>query len=152
MTAPIVSGWTISPVGFAPTGKRGLSWRALKGDIGRSLTRFDIWLTVESMSAVFKALADPTRRGVLQLLRSRPMTAGELADNFVVSKSTMSAHFAILREADLVDVEKVGKTLVYRLKVTVLEDAMLAFVDAMQLGLRPTPRKVGKRRLQGKSP
>jgi len=63
------------------------------------------------MNLVFKALADPTRRTVLQLLRQRPMTAGELADHFAVSKPTMSAHFAILREANLIDGEKVGKTM-----------------------------------------
>jgi DNA-binding transcriptional ArsR family regulator len=82
------------------------------------------------MNAVFKALSDPTRRHVLELLRDRPMTAGELADHFPVSKPTMSAHFAVLREADLVDVQKLGKTVVYRLKLSVLEDALLGFVGA----------------------
>jgi DNA-binding transcriptional ArsR family regulator len=89
------------------------------------------------MNLVFKALADPTRRAVLQLLRTRPMTAGEIARHFAVSKPTMSAHFAILREADLIDGEKVGKTIVYRLKLSVLEDAMLSFAEAMGLGEAP---------------
>jgi DNA-binding transcriptional ArsR family regulator len=82
------------------------------------------------MNLVFKALADPTRRRVLELLRTRPMTAGELADQFPVSKPTMSAHFAVLREADLVDVQKLGKAVIYRLKLSVLEDALLGFVGA----------------------
>lgn len=82
------------------------------------------------MNAVFKALSDPTRRHVLELLRDRPMTAGDLADHFPVSKPTMSAHFAVLREADLVDVQKAGKTVIYRLKLSVLEDALLGFVGA----------------------
>ena len=82
------------------------------------------------MNAVFKALSDPTRRHVLELLRDRPMTAGDLADHFPVSKPTMSAHFAVLREADLVDVQKVGKAVIYRLKLSVLEDALLGFVGA----------------------
>jgi DNA-binding transcriptional ArsR family regulator len=82
------------------------------------------------MNAVFKALSDPTRRHVLELLRERPMTAGELADHFPVSKPTMSAHFTVLREADLVDVQKVGKAVIYRLKLSVLEDALLGFVGA----------------------
>ena len=82
------------------------------------------------MNAVFKALADPTRRHVLELLRARPMTAGEIADHFPVSKPTMSAHFAILKEADLVDTAKSGKTVIYRLKLSVLEDALLGFVGA----------------------
>ena len=82
------------------------------------------------MNAVFKALSDPTRRHVLELLRDRPMTAGDLADHFPVSKPTMSAHFAVLREADLVDIQKLGKTVIYRLKLSVLEDALLGFVGA----------------------
>ena len=82
------------------------------------------------MNAVFKALSDPTRRHVLELLRERPMTAGELADHFPVSKATMSAHFAVLREADLVDVRKAGKAVIYSLKLSVLEEALLGFVGA----------------------
>ncbi|WP_372784415.1 autorepressor SdpR family transcription factor [Phenylobacterium sp.] len=89
------------------------------------------------MNAVFKALSDPTRRHVLELLRERPMTAGELADHFPVSGPTMSAHFAVLRGADLVDVQKVGKTVVYRLKLSVLEDALLGFVGAFSAVSRP---------------
>ena len=81
------------------------------------------------MNRVFKALADPTRRRVLELLRERPMLAGELADHFAVSKPTMSAHFAILQEADLIDAEKNGRTIVYRLKMSVLEDALLTFAQ-----------------------
>src|SRR3569623_1662003 len=80
------------------------------------------------MSAVFKALSAPTRRHVLELLRDGPMTAGDLADHFPVSKPTMSAHFAVLREAGLVDVQKSGKTVNYHLKLSVLEDALLGFV------------------------
>ena len=79
------------------------------------------------MNAVFKALADPTRRKVLELLRQRPMTAGELADHFPVSRPTMSAHFAVLREADLVDALKIGTTITYQLRLSVLEDALLGF-------------------------
>jgi len=101
------------------------------------------------MNAVFKALSDPTRRKVLQLLRREPMTAGDIAGQFVISKSAMSAHFAILREADLVDSERVGKTIVYRLKLSVLEDAMLSFTQVMGLGLTsdaPMPEDLGKAR------
>jgi len=86
------------------------------------------------MNRVFKALADPTRRRVLELLRQRPMTAGELADQFEVSKPTMSAHFAVLREADLIDAAKQGATITYRLKLSVLEDAILGFAQAFGMG------------------
>ena len=86
------------------------------------------------MNKVFKALADPTRRKVLELLRQRPMTAGELSDHFEVSKPTMSAHFAVLREADLIDASKQGTTITYRLKLSVLEDALLGFSQAFGIG------------------
>jgi DNA-binding transcriptional ArsR family regulator len=99
------------------------------------------------MNLVFKALADPTRRRVLELLRKRPMTAGELSDHFPVSKPTMSAHFAVLREADLVDVQKSGRTLIYRLKLTVLEEALLGFAGTFGMlagaGGKPSTLKRG---------
>lgn len=79
------------------------------------------------MNAVFKALADPTRRKVLELLRQRPMSAGELADHFPVSRPTMSAHFNVLREADLIEARKIGASIIYQLKLSVLEDALLGF-------------------------
>jgi DNA-binding transcriptional ArsR family regulator len=86
------------------------------------------------MSNVFKALSDPTRRRVLELLRGRPMTAGELSEHFPVSKPTMSAHFNVLREADLVDAYKQGTTITYRLKLSVLEDALLGFARTFGFG------------------
>jgi len=87
------------------------------------------------MSQVFKALADPTRRKVLQLLKERPMTAGEIADHVEIAKPTLSAHFAILREAGLVGSEKKGKTVTYWLNASVLEEALLGFADTVGLGL-----------------
>ena len=86
------------------------------------------------MNKVFKALADPTRRRVLQLLRERPMSAGELSDHFPVSKPTMSAHFAVLQEAGLIESEKTGRTIVYRLVMSVLEDALLGFAQTFGWG------------------
>ena len=86
------------------------------------------------MNKAFKSLADPTRRRVLELLRQRPMTAGELSDHFEVSKPTMSAHFAVLREADLIDAHKQGTTITYRLKLSVLEEALLGFSQAFGFG------------------
>ena len=88
------------------------------------------------MNLVFKALADPTRRKVLELLREGPKNAGELADHFDFAKPTMSAHFAVLREAGLVEAEKDGKQVIYRLKLSVLEDALLGF--AKIFGVRAT--------------
>lgn len=86
------------------------------------------------MSTVFKALSDPTRRRVLQLLRERPMTAGELAGHFESSKATMSAHFAVLREAGLIFADKQGTTITYGLRLSVLEDALLGFAESLGIG------------------
>jgi DNA-binding transcriptional ArsR family regulator len=83
------------------------------------------------MSKVFKALSDPTRRRVLQLLREQPLSAGALCDHFQVSKPTMSAHFSVLKEADLVHAEKEGKSVIYHLKLSVLEEALLGFVQSI---------------------
>ena len=89
------------------------------------------------MNRVFKALSDPTRRRVLQLLRERPMSAGELAAQFPCSKATMSAHFAVLRAADLIDADRHGKSIVYRLRLSVVEDALLAFAESLGIGRAP---------------
>lgn len=85
------------------------------------------------MGNVFKALADPTRRKVLHLLQRGPMSAGNLADQFDVTKPTMSAHFAVLIGADLIQAEKQGRTIMYRLKMSVLEEALLGFAKAFGL-------------------
>jgi DNA-binding transcriptional ArsR family regulator len=92
------------------------------------------------VSLVFKALSDPTRRHVLELLRTRPMSAGELADHFDVSKPTMSAHFAVLREAGLIASEKQGKSVVYELQMSVLEEALLTFARAFGWKLQETKK------------
>jgi len=94
------------------------------------------------MSSVFKALSDPTRRRVLQLLRNGPMSAGELCEHFDVSKPTMSAHFAVLKEGDLVHAEKVGKSVIYHLKLSVLEEALLGFAHSFGLGAEAPPAKL----------
>lgn len=86
------------------------------------------------MDRVYKALADPTRREILRLLRDRAMTAGELASHFALSKPTLSGHFAVLREADLIHADKVGTTITYRLHLSVLEDALRLLMDRFGLG------------------
>lgn len=70
------------------------------------------------------------------------MTAGEISDQFQVSKPTMSAHFAVLKEADLVHAERAGKAVIYHLKLSVLEEALLSFVHSFGLGSETSdPRK-----------
>ncbi|MBY6203944.1 autorepressor SdpR family transcription factor [Halomonas denitrificans] len=87
------------------------------------------------MSSVFKALSDPTRREVLKLLRKGPLTAGELASNFEVSKPTMSVHFRVLKDAGLVRAERNGKSIEYSLRMSVLEEALMGFAQAF--GMNP---------------
>ncbi len=90
------------------------------------------------MSEVYKALSDPTRRRILELLREREMSAGDIADNFKLAKPTLSGHFAVLRQAGLITPEKTGTTIIYRLNVSVLEEALLALMDRFKfLDARP---------------
>lgn len=85
------------------------------------------------MSRVYQALADPTRRHILELLRDQDMTAGELAENFDLAKPTLSKHFAVLREADLIHGEKNGTSITYSLNVSVLEDALISLMSSFKL-------------------
>jgi DNA-binding transcriptional ArsR family regulator len=84
------------------------------------------------MSDVFSALAHPVRREVLRLLRDGPMTAGALADRFDVAKPTMSRHFAALKEAGLIQAEKSGNSIRYRLNVSVAEELMALMMDLLK--------------------
>jgi DNA-binding transcriptional ArsR family regulator len=70
----------------------------------------------------FAALADPTRRAILKMLRARSMSAGEIADAFHLTKPTLSHHFRVLRSAGLVRAERRGTSIVYTLQSNVLED------------------------------
>lgn len=85
---------------------------------------------------VYKALADPTRRKILQLLRARAMTAGEIAEHFTSAKPTLSRHFAVLREADLIQGDKQANTITYRLNISVLEEALLSMMEMFQIEWR----------------
>jgi ArsR family transcriptional regulator, arsenate/arsenite/antimonite-responsive transcriptional repressor len=82
-----------------------------------------------SDNSAFKAIADPTRREILRLLRKGEMTAGEIAERFEMTKPTMSHHFAVLREADLVTSRRDRQTIWYALNTSVLEDVIAWAVD-----------------------
>lgn len=82
-----------------------------------------------TLNQVFKAIADPTRREILQLLRKEEMTAGDIAGHFEMSKPTMSHHFSVLKEADLISSRREGQTIWYALNTTVLEDVMAWTMD-----------------------
>jgi ArsR family transcriptional regulator len=81
------------------------------------------------MNDAFKALADPTRRKILQLLRHGEMTAGELAEKFDMAKPSVSHHFAVLKQADLIESRREGQQIFYYLNTTVVEDLMAIIWD-----------------------
>lgn len=83
------------------------------------------------MTDVFQALAHPVRRAVLKKLKAGPMSAGELAEAFPVSKPTMSRHFAALKEAGLIRAERIGTTIRYRLNVSVADEAIAAVMGLL---------------------
>ena len=85
---------------------------------------------------MYHALAHPARRRILKLLGSGPMSAGDLAQQFDVSKPTMSGHFNVLKDAGLVQAERDGTTIRYRLNVSVLEEAAAAILDLVGAGGR----------------
>lgn len=74
------------------------------------------------MSDVWSALSDATRREILAMLKSRDMTAGEIAEKFDLSKPTVSHHLNILKQAELITGEKKAQTITYSLNTTVFQD------------------------------
>src|SRR5246127_2117930 len=82
-----------------------------------------------AQNSVFKALADPTRREILRLLSGGERTAGELASAFDVSKPSMSHHFAVLKEAELIRSRREGQQIYYALNTTVVEDVLTRLWD-----------------------
>jgi len=81
------------------------------------------------MNEVFKALADPTRRKILDLLKERDLTAGEIAEHFEMSKPSISNHLKILKTAGLVLDEKKGQFIMYSLNSTILQDVIKWLLD-----------------------
>ena len=79
-------------------------------------------LAAEQLDATFAALADPTRRAILKMLRAGSKPAGEIAEAFHLTKPTLSHHFRVLRAAGLVRAERRGTSIVYTLQTNVLED------------------------------
>jgi DNA-binding transcriptional ArsR family regulator len=90
------------------------------------------------MNQIFEALAHPTRRAILEMLKSGSRTAGELAEAFDVSKPTMSGHFAKLKEAGLIQADQRGTTILYSLNLSTLEEVLLGFMGRM--GVAPERR------------
>lgn len=91
--------------------------------------------------AVFKALADPTRRAILKRLHGGAMSAGEIGSAFDITGASLSHHFAVLKQADLVRTERRGQYIVYSLNSTVMED-----LTRMVLDLIPSSGGKGSKR------
>ncbi len=76
------------------------------------------------MNAIFKALNDVTRREILELLKDKDMTAGDIAASFDISKPSISHHLDILKRADLIASEKKGQFVIYSINTTIMEDVL----------------------------
>lgn len=89
------------------------------------------------MNSAFRALADPTRRDIVQLLRGGPLTSGEIAQHFPVAWATVSRHLAVLRDAGLILAERHGQQVVYELNTTVVEDVIQHLMGWLKPGGTP---------------
>lgn len=77
-----------------------------------------------SLQETLKALSDPTRREILQMLREGSKTAGEISDKFDITAAAISRHLSVLKDADLIRDQRDGKFIIYTLNTSVLEDVL----------------------------
>ncbi|MFD0619843.1 MULTISPECIES: autorepressor SdpR family transcription factor [Paenibacillus] len=84
------------------------------------------------MNDAFKALADPTRRQILVLLKERDMSAGEIADHFAMTKPSISHHLNSLKHAQLIVDQRQGQNIIYSLNTTVIQEALGWFLNMIQ--------------------
>jgi DNA-binding transcriptional ArsR family regulator len=103
-----------------------------------------------TVAPAYKALADPTRREILRILREDPMPAGAIAAHFEMTWPSVSRHLRVLENAGLVDSCRRGGHVIYGLRTSVLQDIVIELADLAQLGIRPVvgPRRVSPRPLQ----
>jgi len=99
------------------------------------------------MNLVFKALAHPTRRRIVEMLRERPMGSGDIAAAFDMAWPTVTGHLNALKDAGLVEAEKAGTSVRYRLNISAVEEAVAFLMDLASAGARtvaakPQPRKM----------
>ena len=94
------------------------------------------------MNSFFKALNDSTRRDILEMLRERDMTAGEIADAFAFSKPTISHHLDLLRQAGLVESVKQGQYIYYSLNTTVMDEIAAWFVQFTDTKKQKTKKRL----------
>jgi DNA-binding transcriptional ArsR family regulator len=98
------------------------------------------------LNEVFHALSDPTRRQIVRLLRAGRRSAGEIAQEFPLAKSTLSAHFKVLKQAGLIEGERKGTTIVYRLNTSALREVVRVLASWLDSGAeQPAPAAAGTR-------
>lgn len=86
------------------------------------------------MDTVYRALSDPNRRAILRILRRGEMSAGAIADELPIAKSTLSGHLNVLKDANLVIADRNGTTILYRLNVAAYEEIIAAIMDLLGVG------------------
>lgn len=102
----------------------------------------NIEMSIMSQQSVFKALADPTRREILRSLKKGSATAGELAEQFPITRASLSHHFSALKAAGLIRDERRGQHRVYSLNTTVMEEVAALVLDVVG---KPASGKRSKR-------
>jgi ArsR family transcriptional regulator len=102
-----------------------------------------------SLNDVFHALSDPTRRQIVRLLRAGRRSAGELAQEFPLAKSTLSAHFKVLKQAGLIEGERKGTTIVYRLNASALREVVRVLESWLDSGAEQAARAAAGARQAG---
>jgi len=85
-------------------------------------------------NGAFRALADPTRRRILELLARQDLTAGEIAEEFPIAFASVSRHLGLLKEAGLVDAEREGQFIRYRLNTTVYQEVVRYLMKVLRRG------------------
>lgn len=86
------------------------------------------------MGDVFKALGDPTRRKILELLQNQSLSAGEIADYFQITKPSISHHLNILKNSGLIIDERKGQNIIYSIDMTVFQEVMKWFMNFVDKG------------------
>lgn len=87
-----------------------------------------------ALTQTMQAMADPTRRAILQMLNEGDMTAGEIASRFAISAPSVSHHLSVLKAADLVAAQRSGQKIIYRLNTTVVQEMLQQIMQIFAVG------------------
>ncbi len=95
------------------------------------------------MNTLFKALSHPARRQIIEMLRAGPKSSGDIAGAFDMAWPTITGHLTSLREAGLVESERDGASIIYRLNISAVEEALAFLMDLMKTGEAPAAMPKG---------